>query len=123
MCLSFPLVEECTPFIACNSDIVVYKVAGKMFAMLAVDTSRRVFLKCDPDYAVELRDKFVGVIEPAWHCNKKYWNHIFYDSPRITRDFLLSLIRHSYDEVVKKMSRRQREMVEKSLSEFGQNSR
>lgn len=111
LCLSLPFAEECTPFVNCHSDVVVFKVAGKMFAMLAVDTSRRVFLKCDPDYAVTLRDKYIGVIEPAWHCNKKYWNQVRYDSFQISKDFLFSLIRHSYDEVLKKMSRSQRENI------------
>lgn len=112
ICLSLPCVEECQPFLNCGSDIVAFKVGGRVFAMLAVDTSRTVLMKCDPDYAIDLRDEYVGVVEPAWHCNKRHWNQVHYDSPRISADFLRQLITHAYDETKKKLTRRQREALE-----------
>lgn len=108
MCLSLPCMEECTPFANCGSNDVVFKIGGKMFALLFVDDSRTVALKCDAERAVALREEYAGAIEPAYHCNKKYWNGVHYDNPLISEAFLQELIRHSYDEVVKKLPKKMR---------------
>ena len=108
MCLSLPQVEERTPFAKCGSNDVVFKVGGKMFALLRVDDSRMVALKCDPDYAIELRDQYSDSIEPAHHCCKHTWNQIHYDHACITEELLARLIRHAYDETVKKLTRKLR---------------
>lgn len=107
MCLALPCVKECTPFVKCGSDDVVYKVGGKMFALLCVDTSRMVTLKCDADRAAALREKYPCIIEPAYHCNKKYWNQVHYDNPQISPSLMQDLIRHAYEETVKKLTKKQ----------------
>lgn len=58
-------------------------------------------LKCDPDYAIELREQH-SEIQPAWHWNKKFWNQMPLNGS-LRNDFIQSLIRHSYSEVVKKL--------------------
>lgn len=108
LCLLLPQVEESTPFAKCGSDDVVFKVGGKMFGMLCVDDSRMVALKCDPDYAIELRDQYPDSIEPAYHANKKTWNQIHYDHIGITEEFLCRLIHHAYDETTKKLTKKMR---------------
>lgn len=97
-CLSLKGAEECLPF---DDTTLVYKVMGKMFAVLSLERPDWLVLKCDPEYAIELRDNYIGVIEPAWHFNKKYWNqHLISKTPEA---LLKSLIQHSLSEVVKKL--------------------
>lgn len=50
-------------------DSLVFKVWGNMFALIPLDGADKVSVKCNPDYALELRDRYRG-IEPAWHFNK-----------------------------------------------------
>lgn len=63
-------------------------------------------MKCDPEYAIELRDHYNGV-EGAWHFNKKYWNQVFFDRD-VDDKLIKQLIDHSYDEVIKKFTKKLR---------------
>ena len=66
-CIVKPGVTENFPF---NDTALVFKVAGKMFALLDLsDESRGLTLKCDPTMAIELREKY-SAVTPAWHFNK-----------------------------------------------------
>ena len=102
-CLSLPLVPEDMPF---DDTTVVFRVLGKIFLLLDLDRPEWVSMKCDADFAIELRDAHTE-IEGAFHMNKKYWNQLnlygFLEDALIER-----LIRHSYSEVVKKMTRKQK---------------
>jgi len=95
--------EECFPFDEFN---LVVKVAGKMFALIPLDSSPQIALKCDPERALELRDHYRG-IEGAWHFNKKYWNTVRLDSD-VPDQLVRELIDHSWDEVVKKLPAKER---------------
>ena len=106
-CLSIKGAEECMPF---GNDALVMKVMGKMFALFWLEPCDRMALKCDPDYAVELRELYQG-IEPAYHFNKKYWIQLSLESD-VDEDMAHRLIMHSVDEVVKKMTRKQKEAYE-----------
>jgi len=76
-CLTKAQVTEGTPF---GEDILVFKVAGKIFALAALDeVPAKVNLKCDPDLALELRDRYEQVW-PGYHMNKKHWNTVELDS-------------------------------------------
>lgn len=100
-CLGLPEVTEDQAF---GEEWVLYRVRGKIFA--AVDLTRYgvLTLKCNPDYALYLRDRFPDVIEGAWHWNKKYWNQM--DATRVDRPMILHLISHSYNEVLLKLPKR-----------------
>ena len=80
-----------------------------MFACMPLDRADMLTLKCDAEYALELRERH-SAIEPAWHFNKKYWNQ--HHISELEDDLLKSPIDHSYDEVLRKMSRRKREEIE-----------
>ncbi len=109
MCLGMHgQVTEDTPFASLGSDDVAFKIADKIFAFLLVDDSRMVVLKCDPDRAIELREKYVGVIEPAYHWNKKYWNQVNYDNPVVGTTLMMQLISESFENVVKKLTKKKR---------------
>jgi len=95
-CLSKPGVTESSPF---GEDNLVFKVGTKMFALLALDeVPSAANLKCDPDRALELRDRYVEV-RPGYHMNKKHWNTVVIDGA-IPRSELKKMIDHSYELVV-----------------------
>ncbi|MGN0091775.1 MAG: MmcQ/YjbR family DNA-binding protein [Alistipes sp.] len=93
-CLSLPEVEETLPF---DDTTLVFKVGGKMFAVIDMDEPDHFVVKCDPERAVELRERYDFVTE-AWHFNKKHWNSIRLDGA--DDDFMRREIRHSYMLVV-----------------------
>jgi predicted DNA-binding protein (MmcQ/YjbR family) len=94
-CIVKPGVTESLPF---NDTALVFKVAGKMFALLDLsDDSRGITLKCDPTMAIELREKY-SAVTPAWHFNKKHWNTIYVDGTVPDKE-IFSWVDHSYDLV------------------------
>ncbi len=78
----------------------VYKVAGKVFAILQPggDTPPQVTLKCEPSLALELRAQHPAVTA-GYHVNKRHWNTVLLDGS-VPVDELRDLIRHSYQRVV-----------------------
>ena len=95
-CIVNPGVTESLPF---NDTALVFKVAGKMFALLDLsDDSRGITLKCDPTMAIELREKY-SAVTPAWHFNKKHWNTIYIDGSIPDKE-IFGWIDHSYKLVV-----------------------
>ncbi len=97
-------VEETFPF---DEVTLVFKVMGKMFAATGLDSEEfTVNLKCDPEYAVELREKHPE-IQPGWHMNKQHWNTVNFEGG-LSEKMLKELIDHSYDLVVKKLTKADR---------------
>jgi predicted DNA-binding protein (MmcQ/YjbR family) len=100
-CLNKVHVTEGTPF---GEDVLVFKVAGKMFALASLDEfPATANLKCDPDLALELRDRYENV-RPGYHMNKKHWNTVVIDSDIPERE-LQKMIDHSYELVAKSLPR------------------
>lgn len=117
-CLSLPLVTECFPF---DEDTLVFKVEGRMFLFTGLEHPELLFnVKCDPEYALELRDRYAEVT-PGFHCNKKYWNTV-HVTPSLQDDVVCGWVLHSYTEVVKKLNRAQREKIDKLLDEWKQSN-
>jgi predicted DNA-binding protein (MmcQ/YjbR family) len=101
-CLSKPNATEGTPF---GPDVVVFKVGGKMFALASLDeVPATANLKCDPDLALELRDRYEQV-RPGYHMNKRHWNTIDIELG-IPDAEIRKMIDHSYELVAKKLPRR-----------------
>ncbi|MFC2110428.1 MmcQ/YjbR family DNA-binding protein [Bacteroidota bacterium] len=101
-CLTKPHVTEDFPF---DETTLVFKVGGKMFALTSLEKfPPAVNLKCAPHYALELRETYEA-IRPGFHMNKKHWNTIAYQN-NISKQLLLKLIDHSYDLVVKSLSKK-----------------
>ena len=106
-CIALPHVEETTPF---GPEVLVYKVAGKMFALTVPDNfPARVNLKCDPDRAVELRDEYQGII-PGYHMNKRHWNTLMLDGS-VPSKLVRELIDHSFQLVVASLPARTRKAL------------
>ena len=103
-CLSLPMATEDFPF---DETTLVFRVFGKIFAMVDLDDTEWFVLKCDPDYALELRDRHTE-LAPAYHMNKKPWNQLNLFG-MLPDELVQSLIRHSYNLVVSKLPRKVKE--------------
>ena len=107
-CLSIPLATEDMPF---KDDYLMFRVYGKWFAVISLnDTELKVSVKCDPDEAIELRERYISV-SAAWHFNKKYWNSITINSD-VNDEAVKHYIKHSVQEVVKKLPKKLRNEYE-----------
>lgn len=96
-CLSMKAVTESTPF---DDVTLVFKVAGKMFAIIPMDeTDLRITLKCDPVIALQLREQY-PCVQPGYHTSKKHWNTILVDGS-VGKEKIIEWIDHSYAMVVK----------------------
>ena len=90
--------EECFPF---GEETLVFKVNGKIFLLTSLNEAQLRFnVKCDPEKAIELREKYSAVI-PGYHMNKKHWNTIIVDGT-IKPSEVLGFIKDSYLLVSKK---------------------
>ena len=66
-------------------------------------------LKCDPDDALALREQHAA-ITPGYHMNKKHWNTLLLDGS-LPKKLVFELIDHSYELVVSKMSKAERQKL------------
>jgi predicted DNA-binding protein (MmcQ/YjbR family) len=110
-CIQKKGVTEDFPF---DEDTLVFKVLGKMFALIGLKKwesgDKAINLKCDPDYAEELRAEY-NSIQPGYHMSKKHWNTIALTSDEVSPKLLFQLIDHSYDMVVKGMTKKMRDTL------------
>lgn len=110
-CLTKPCVSEAFPF---GEEHMVFRVGdtaakqGKIFALCALDRPDYILLKCDPDRALELRDRYPEEIEPGWHMNKRHWNGVFLTGPHLTDADIRQMIDRSYDLVAASLPKGQR---------------
>lgn len=103
-CLAKPAVTEGFPF---DEDTLVFKVAGKMFAVIGIDRlPPTVALKCDPERALELRERY-DAVEGAYHFNKSHWNDVGLRGD-VPAEGVRELVDHSYDLVVARLTKRAR---------------
>jgi predicted DNA-binding protein (MmcQ/YjbR family) len=106
-CGSLREALEDQPF---GDEVSVFKVGGKMFAIVALyGEPGSVTLKCDPELALELRERH-GAVRPGYHTNKKHWNTVDLDGT-IDADDIREMIDHSYELVVSGLPRPDRERL------------
>ncbi len=104
LCGSLTGAVEEYPF---GDGVAVFKVGGKMFALVPVDDSASsVTLKCDPDLALELRARHTAV-RPGYHTNKRHWNTVDLDG-RIPDDEVEDMVTHSHALVVSRLPKAER---------------
>lgn len=102
-CLSKKGVNEEFPF---DETTLVFKVMGKMFALTGLEsTDHTINLKCDPEYAIELREEFSEDIFCGYHMNKKHWNTVNF-SGGLKDSFVKQLVDHSYELVVSGLTKK-----------------
>lgn len=107
-CLSKRFATEDFPF---DESTLVFRVGNKIFACIDLENTDWFCLKCAPDYAIELRDRYSD-ITGAWHWNKKYWNQIAISRNTVPDSLIRHLIDHSYEEVVRKLPLKVRKELE-----------
>lgn len=111
-CISKPGVEETLPF---DEDSPVYKVMGKMFAIISVTPRHCISLKCAPERAVELREEYEG-ITPGYHMNKVHWNTVQFDGS-VPIQLVNELVDHSYELVVAALPKKMKVELERLSDE------
>jgi predicted DNA-binding protein (MmcQ/YjbR family) len=107
-CLKQNGAEETMPF---GDDTVVFKVGGKIFLLMGLTEANRFNVKCDPDLAIELRERY-NEVQPGFHMNKTHWNTVFMDG-NLTEKQLLEMIDHSYQLIVKSLPKKVQEALPK----------
>jgi predicted DNA-binding protein (MmcQ/YjbR family) len=90
-CISKPEVSESFPF---DEDTLVFKVRDKIFVLTSLTPPFSINVKCDPELAVSLRERYSFVI-PGYHMNKKHWNTVMIDDT-VSDSLLREWIDHSY---------------------------
>ncbi|MDR1756348.1 MAG: MmcQ/YjbR family DNA-binding protein [Culturomica sp.] len=110
-CLSIKGSTESLPFL--NHHVLVFKVMDKMFAYIPLAPKDGIFradLKCNPERSMELREKYNGITETDFKT--PLWNLVTLESDVPDR-LIEELIRHSVDEVIKKLPKRKQEAYRK----------
>ena len=90
-CISKPEVSESFPF---DEDTLVFKVRDKIFVLTSLTPPFSINVKCDPELAVSLRERYSFVI-PGYHMNKKHWNTVMIVDT-VSDSLLQEWIDHSY---------------------------
>jgi predicted DNA-binding protein (MmcQ/YjbR family) len=111
-CLSKKAVTEDMPF---GDTTLVFRILGKegkIFALLSLDEVEcRINLKCNPEYAVELREQYPDSIIPGYHMNKTHWNTVYCERG-LDDSFIRTLVDHSYEVIVASFKKNQRALLE-----------
>lgn len=96
---------ESQPF---GDDVLVFKVMDKIFMMMDFEYPTNLSLKCDPEIAVELRERYSAVL-PGYHMNKTHWNTVILDNTIPPKE-ILKMVDNSYDLVVKSLPKSKRDI-------------
>jgi predicted DNA-binding protein (MmcQ/YjbR family) len=103
-CIQKLHVTEHFPF---DNETLVFKVSGKIFALVNINSFQFVNLKCDPERSLELREQY-DAIRTAYHMNKKHWNSVSVYSD-VEQKMLLELVDHSYNLVFQSLPKKRRD--------------
>ena len=110
-CLAKNKATEGFPF---DEHTLVFKVLGKMFALFPLEKWEKgeasVMLKCDPERTIQLREQFQSIYAGPYVSNK-HWNTVSIYTGELNSELVLELIDHSYNMVVKGMTKKLREQL------------
>lgn len=102
-------VTEDFPF---DEDTLAIRVINKIFLLASLEkVPLQMNLKCEPEYAVELRERY-DAVQPGFHMNKSHWNTVMIDGS-IPNSELKEMIDHSYEQVVKGLKKADKEKLKK----------
>ena len=90
--------------------VLIYKIMGKMFAILSVRGTENVILKCDPHLAETLREQYAGVGHRS-HLDRRFWISVSLDAD-VPPEEIERLAAHSYDLVRAGLTRKQKAELE-----------
>ncbi len=94
-CMGKPGTEAGFPF---GEDTLVFKAGNKIYALADLKNADRVNLKCDPENAVDLRERY-SEVQPGFHMNKTHWNTVFINGS-LTDKQLMEMIDESYELII-----------------------
>ena len=100
-CLQLPGVTEDFPF---GEDTLVFRVSGKIFLLTGLKEANRFNVKCDPELAIELRERH-SEVQPGYHMNKKHWNTIIVDGS-VSAKLIKEMIDDSYNLIVQSLPKK-----------------
>jgi predicted DNA-binding protein (MmcQ/YjbR family) len=86
--------------------ILIYKVMGKMFAILETRGIENVILKCDPNLAQALRQQYAGVGHRS-HLDRRFWISVSLNAD-VSLSEIKRLVAHSYELVCDGLTRKQK---------------
>ncbi|RLD58805.1 MAG: MmcQ/YjbR family DNA-binding protein [Bacteroidetes bacterium] len=105
-CINKKGVTEGFPF---DEDTLVFKVMGKMFALMSLSKADSINLKCNPEKAISLREQYRSVL-PGFHMSKKHWNTIMFNQS-IPDNLLMQWIDDAYNLIVKSLTKKNKELL------------
>lgn len=100
-CLNLKGTTENFPF---DQKTLVFKVMGKMYALIDVENPVSINLKCAPERAIDLRERY-DAVQPGFHMNKKHWNTVYLNRELSSKE-IEELIVHSYDLIVSSLPKK-----------------
>lgn len=111
-CLKKKGVSEGFPF---NESTLVFKVLHKMFLLAPLDKweagKATITVKCNPEYTTELRAQYQSVY-PGPYVSNKHWNTLALYQNQLSLELVLQLIDHSYEMVVKGLTKKDKERLD-----------
>ena len=105
-CLAKPGVTEDMPF---GEDTLVFRVGEKLFLLTSISTGTQFNVKCDPERAIELRERY-SEVQPGYHMNKKHWNTVHTDG-NLGRKQICEMIDHSYELVLNSLPKKMQDEI------------
>lgn len=90
--------------------VLLYKVMGKMFAILSLRGQPSVNVKCDPHLVEILKEQYEGVGHRG-HLDRRFWICVKLDSD-VPADEIEGLVAGSYDLIRAGLTRKQRAELE-----------
>jgi predicted DNA-binding protein (MmcQ/YjbR family) len=109
-CLKKPGATEGLPF---GDDTLVFKVGGKMFLLAGISDGNSFNVKCDPELAIELRERYTEV-QPGYHMNKKMWNTVLMNGI-LTNKQLVGMIDHSYSLIFNSLPKKIQQEIKQTI--------
>jgi len=103
-CLSFKGVTEALPF---DHSTLVFKVFDKIFLLTNLDEFASINVKCNPELAIDLRERY-NAVRAGYHMNKKHWNTILLHDDMPDKEIIQQIV-HSYQLIVSNLPKKQRE--------------
>ncbi len=104
-CLRLWASEESTPF---GPNVLVYKLHGKIFALISIERPFSLSLKCEPEKAVYLREHNREIVA-GYHLNKKHWNTIDLEG-NLSDTMITEMIDHSYNLILAALPKKIRDL-------------
>jgi predicted DNA-binding protein (MmcQ/YjbR family) len=105
-CLSKKGVSESFPF---DETTLVLKLGNKIFALISLERELTINLKCEPEWAIELRENYSSIL-PGYHMNKTHWNTVLVDGS-LSDKFIYEMIDHSYGLILNKLTKSEKQKI------------